>query len=786
MATQDRTQAHSRVYHVDRECYIVYVGSQNRRYRPFLRVGTSARLPAQIKRHIGSVVISDRLTGDPSEEHDCLEKPISHHMHYVGSKELVAAVKHFIREKSIQAINLDASKTAIEHAGTYVVFYDDGNFRLFMDGHRLFDLAEREQADQHGVTILNRLEQIITASAGAYRGDDFSGEGFFTTGDGSIYRFSDGVLDAAQLTHEAHAFLARRLVPLSLVSRFSGPSDRNLMVTLAKRHIVHDSGVSFATASKPDRSTRDFIALFKKAGLEATGETIGEERDDSGRPFCAPRVEAGFCPCVFKVVEPEAIAAPEGRRWLGELTPTLMAGLPYRYKETLPIDGLEEAYIKPLRRLVSDRVRRRIDDSGVLTPAFLTAIAKDGALPPSDRLAAALLAWNVGMIERLTGGEEHPVSSLERDRIESLLEMAPIAVLADVAMVEDRWVCMYTLPERFTLGRIGDNRRAIEKIDAYLSKQADEDHFADERDRLLAFLQRLIEEDTIEKVQPPAVSEESDGEDGDEGAEDGTTPGAAGTRRAGGDSARASAGSGNRGAERGAAGSGGSEKQGSRRRGLLVAFILLLVAGVAFWFLRDTILPTGETEATIATPDGEEIPGAPTDESTPGEVDPDDNADEEPLVPIDGIEDPSDEELSAFSALVPDGSGLDAVFVIGEGGFSITIRDILTMVNRIAVTNGYDMVGEESPGGFDPDWIYPGSLILMPDIEMMMIERGDTLWWIAHDFLLESLVDHNREFTILRQRVENGERPVEELRDLERRVYVDSLRNELAALRNQL
>lgn len=108
------------------------------------------------------------------------------------------------------------------------------------------------------------------------------------------------------------------------------------------------------------------------------------------------------------------------------------------------------------------------------------------------------------------------------------------------------------------------------------------------------------------------------------------------------------------------------------------------------------------------------------------------------------------------------------------------------MVNRIAVTNGYDMIDQATPGGFDPDLIYPGSVLLMPDVDIILIERGDTLWWIAHDFLLESLVDHNRELIILRQRVEDGERPAEELRDLERRVYVESLRNELATLRNQL
>ena len=766
MAAQDRAQSHSRVYHVDRECYIVYLGSANRRYRPFLRIGTSAKLPDQIKRHIGSVVISDRLTGDPSEEHDCLEKPISHHMHYVGSKDLVAAVKQFIHEKSIQAINLDASKTAIEHAGTYVVFYDDANFRLFMDGHRLFDLSEREQADQHGVTMLDRLEQIVTASTGSYRADDLSGDGFLTTMDGSIYRFRKGVLDAAQLTHEANHYLARRLVPLSMLSRFSGPSDRNQMVMIAKRHIVHHTAVSFATRSKPDRNTRDFIALFKKAGLDESSETIKDA--ESVRPFVAPKAEIGFCPCSFRTVEPQSIESTDGRPWLGDAAPVLVSGVPYRYREDLDLSSLAETYEAPLTRLLSDRTRRKIKESGIPTPAFLMAIAKDGSLPPSDRLAAALLSWNTGMIERLTDGDRHPLPETERDRIESLLEMAPIAVLADLAAVNDRWVCLYTVPSRFTLGRIGDNRRAIEKIDAYLARKADEDHFAEERDRLMVFLKRLIEEDTIEKVQPPPRDERATPAQNDtEDKERDSAGGAAGR----------TAGTGGHSDGRGTDTAGtASDKKGhsSSRRGLLIVLVLLIAAGLAFWLLRDTILPDRDGETAIAASESDE---AETDGT---------GGDETDLVPPDGIQDPSDEELQAYADLVPDGSGLDTVFVVGDGGFSITIRDILAMVNRIAVTNGYDMIDQATPGGFDPDLIYPGSVLLMPDVDIILIERGDTLWWIAHDFLLESLADHNRELIILRQRVEDGERPAEELRDLERRVYVESLRNELATLRNQL
>ncbi len=760
MADQDRTQTHSRVYHVDRECYIVYVGSQSHRYRPFLRIGTSARLPAQIKRHIGSVVISDRLTGDPSEEHDCLEKPVSHNMHYVGTRDLVAAVKQYLHEKSIQAISLDESKKAIEHAGTYVVFYDDGNFRLFMDGHRLFDLEEREQADQHGVTILRRLEQIIGGSAGAYAAEDFGASGFIPLADGSILGFSDGELEARQLSHEAHAAMARRLIPISLLRNYSGPTDRNLMVTLAKSHIVRGTTASVATASKSDRQTRDFIALFKQAGLQVSEAKVEGETAD--RPDLRPSPRRGFCPCEVKIVQPESIASPENAPWIGA-TPPLVSGIPYRYTDSFDRVTLDDTYLAPLRRIVSDRTRRRIDGNDPVTVSLLSSIAKDSSLPPSDRLAVTLLAWNLAMTEAIETGELKNPPQPDEEQLVSLIAMAPTAIIADIVPTNDGWVLFYTIPARFTLGRINDNRRAIEKIDAYLARQSNDEHFAEERRLVLELLERLIQEDTIEKVQPPPPPKDAQTA---EPAKD-SSPDLPGRD---GDTSRGSGESGSTAARSDGSPGRSPESRRSRRRGLIAAAAVLLALGLAAFIFRDQL------GSMIADPAPTVI--AENQETADDQIDGGSET-SEPLV----IDQPTDEELAR---LVPGGAGLDTVFVTGAGGFSITIRDILTMVNRIAVTNGYDMIGEASPGGFDPDWIFPDSLILMPNVEILMIERGDTLWWISHDFLLDSLIDHNREFTILRQRVEDGERPVDDIRDLERRVYVTSIRNELATMRNQM
>ena len=47
----------SRIFHVDSECYVVYLGSHWDDYRPFLRLGTSTALPA---RSTGSAARSTR------------------------------------------------------------------------------------------------------------------------------------------------------------------------------------------------------------------------------------------------------------------------------------------------------------------------------------------------------------------------------------------------------------------------------------------------------------------------------------------------------------------------------------------------------------------------------------------------------------------------------------------------------------------------------------------------------------------------------------------------------
>ena len=80
-----------RVFRIDRECYVIYVGSDDHHVRPFLRIGTSPDLPDRIRPYIGTVVVTDRVTGNPLAEADTVGGAGPRRPEYTGSPELVHA-----------------------------------------------------------------------------------------------------------------------------------------------------------------------------------------------------------------------------------------------------------------------------------------------------------------------------------------------------------------------------------------------------------------------------------------------------------------------------------------------------------------------------------------------------------------------------------------------------------------------------------------------------------------------------------------------------------------------
>ncbi|MFP3959747.1 MAG: hypothetical protein ACLFUX_06235, partial [Spirochaetaceae bacterium] len=92
-----------------------------------------------------------------------------------------------------------------------------------------------------------------------------------------------------------------------------------------------------------------------------------------------------------------------------------------------------------------------------------------------------------------------------------------------------------------------------------------------------------------------------------------------------------------------------------------------------------------------------------------------------------------------------------------DSGIVITVIDIIFMANRIAVDNGYRAMGGPEDAGPDPDWIYPGNALALPDGTTHSVVEDDTIWDIAADFIERELASHYEEYDDLIVRYEDGE-----------------------------
>ncbi|MCG8452168.1 MAG: hypothetical protein MI717_03170 [Spirochaetales bacterium] len=62
---------------------------------------------------------------------------------------------------------------------------------------------------------------------------------------------------------------------------------------------------------------------------------------------------------------------------------------------------------------------------------------------------------------------------------------------------------------------------------------------------------------------------------------------------------------------------------------------------------------------------------------------------------------------------------------------SISEADIHLAANEIAVLNGYKDLNYKVFTGSDPNWIFPGTELLMPEGGPYVIQQGDTIWFLA-------------------------------------------------------
>lgn len=75
--------------------------------------------------------------------------------------------------------------------------------------------------------------------------------------------------------------------------------------------------------------------------------------------------------------------------------------------------------------------------------------------------------------------------------------------------------------------------------------------------------------------------------------------------------------------------------------------------------------------------------------------------------------------------------------------FYMTILDNLNLTNKIAIKNGYHRIlfnfEKKYIKGKDPDWIFPGNNLLLPDDTKIVVQTGDTMWGICETYLINEI-----------------------------------------------
>jgi hypothetical protein len=252
----------SRVFRVDRECYIVYLGAHWEDYKPFLRVGTSTSLPASLPPIVSSIIVPDVLTGNPLDEPASLAGDAGGETHYIGDVKTVEAMKAFVGQDTIPVEAIEA----IDHEeddGKHVLvyYYKDGNLKIKFRKNEIFDLRRREKLDGHYVAHANDVKNQYGRSPFKLPGDAYQDPGFIVAG--SVpYLVSRGQLAALDLASDYFFTLSSAALDADRVATVRSDDPDAALIRFFKRARTRNRAVHVVSV-RPER-VKAAAGLFRE------------------------------------------------------------------------------------------------------------------------------------------------------------------------------------------------------------------------------------------------------------------------------------------------------------------------------------------------------------------------------------------------------------------------------------------------------------------------------------------------------------------------------------------
>jgi hypothetical protein len=703
----------NRVFHIDNECYIVYVGTDRNDYKPFLRIGNSSKLTQKIISHVYNIVVTDSYTGIPTLEAGNINKLRPKANQYVGDRQTVGKFLEFLKNYIPETDKISQYRdVSVKERGALASFYDDGNVQLYFDKKLIFDLKGREKKDLHFVERTKLIADQLSRDTLRYRNADFKEPGFFIAG-GAALLFNREKLIAVGLPDDYFAALVRCGIDPDLISGIMTEDVTQPVIQLFKRKKYRrEQLVVFTMNVGLLQGAVDLFASFGKDPLKSRVVDLRKGKKEQLLEYSISSREArllfshkrlpftiSFSALSQKTEENFLTIDPKHNTLLLKGSVSRLAeGIPYIFDtEALSGGRIAHTYfsellpffssmLSPGELIVTKHLEKFLVDieaDSRFTSSFKNAKNGLRKLGKNSSPCFFFLLSNAKEICRLLGKKKaaNPDASGALGSLKGRILKAigsfesvavPLPIVCKVHIEDETVTPLYVL----TKDTVTHDEYTI-SIDTKLSLEEKREEnarfYQEEEARLNALFEKL-------SLPPPPPEEKKQVLEGEETAKTGVP--AQKTVEA-------------------------KKKKNVRRIGIALGAVVVVAAVLLLlFFLRKT---EGEKKA------GEIV----SDTTSQGEI------------LTESTETTETVEGATAGTAEPEPVTPDTI--------RITLLDIYLLTNRIARDNNFRELDSPAQLGRDPNWIYPGNVFTLPDGLVYTVIDGDTIWYIATRFIRKTL-----------------------------------------------
>jgi hypothetical protein len=764
-----------RIFHIDDECYIIYLGSDREDYKPFLRIGNSKKIDQKIIANIYSIVVTDAYTGDPSIESQNIDPKNLQDIRYVGEKKTIEKFLNFLAHFNIETNKISQYqdiKNEINNAMLYM--YDNGNITLSYDKSVIFDLNKREKQDQHFIEKSNWIKTQSTKNPLRYLPSHLDQPGFLKLKN-SLMVFGKGdILSFGLPDNYFESFTSTGIDP-DLLSTIVTDEVNGNFLNLCKRKRYLNEPLQVLTGNRNLlKSSLDLFTVGKQKPLMSKLEDLKESQSKKILDYTLQKTAGGFTlkhttlptPLVLtdgaSVKETKAfvidrrarILLPQGRK-KGEAL-HLAEGIPHLFSQKPPVKedllntyfydmlpffegfpgATESSILNHLKLCIDDiagqrnvqestgKLRKVIGSSKTVSESHLVFLFNNVREICAYYNSTGEKNKNEGFMKSVVNFKAY----LDRTLASGRKYEDHLPLIADCLTNQEIYFIFYRLVKSSASYR--ELTMAQDSISGIkVSTSGSLALFDEELNRLsnligsLAVSGRARKKLLKQQARQKAEGKKEKAVQTQEVEQKKTSLNL--VRQA----------------------PGHKRKKSLTTILLVIAGVVIVLAAVLLFTPFSPLKKFGEREETVIA--GEK--GADSTRPEGREKGPGTNGGEEALTDETSLDESSRETMIAES-LIPEEERARLESFLTSGPVPITILDVFKMTNIIAVTNGYHRLDSVEQLGKDPDWIFPANLFILPDKAEYTVVKGDTIWYIAGRFIKKNLeIDWKRYLTIVEE-----------------------------------